>query len=126
MAPAQLWKGAVDGLFTDVTFTVGGQNFPAHKFIVSVRSPVLMAMFSSDMSESRTNHVTIEDCDPIVFGRFLAFLYTGRLVDAVSSRQQEELWAVADKYQVETLKALCASKPTELKASDVTSLILSL
>ena len=83
-------------------------------------------MFSSDMSESRTNHVTIEDCDPIVFGRFLAFLYTGRLVDAVSSRQQEELWAVADKYQVETLKALCASKPTELKASDVTSLILSL
>lgn len=124
LASDQLWKSASDGLFTDIKFHVGERTFHAHKAIVAARSPVMMAMFACDMTESRTNSVKIDDFDPVVFERFLSFLYTGTLDRTMS--QREELYAIADKYQVDTLKNLCQPAPAELDASELTSLILFL
>ena len=124
LAAEQLWRLAADCQFTDIKFHVGDRIFNAHKMIVAARSPVMMAMFMSDMTESKTNNVKIDDCDPAVFERFLAFLYTGKLDE--SANHLEQLYAVADKYQVDTLKNLCQSAPAELDAAELTSLILLL
>jgi len=61
-----------------------------------------------DGVETQTGQVRIDDdVDPNIFRVFLELLYVGYLK---SFKGKEELFALADKYQVETLMALC--KPT--------------
>ena len=100
----ELWTAAVNREFTDIELIVADRTFPAHKAIVAARSPVFGAMFRSDMIESRTNRVNIDDTDPFTFEVFLKFVYTGKL-DCSSFSPQ--LLQIADKYQVESLKLFC-------------------
>lgn len=85
----------------------------AHRFILTARSPVFAAMFNSGMSECLTGKVRIENVDPTTFRDFLKFLYTGMLEP---SADREELFVLADKYQVETLMNYCrpATEPTDV------------
>ena len=108
----QLWKAAKTKQLTDVEFLVDGKAFGAHLFIVSARSPVFAAMFSTDMIEANTGTVTINDTDPDVFETFLIFLYTGAL-EPFSLANDYRLRALADKYQVDTLLRLCQSFPPQ-------------
>ena len=117
-----LWTSITNKTYTDIEFDVAGQTIAAHKFIVAARSPVFSAMFQNDMEEARTNRVKIDDIEAPIFKEFLYFLYTGKL----NSTNIEELYVVADKYQVETLKSLCAKPAQQMDASDLTSLVLSL
>lgn len=118
-----LWQAAKEKIFTDIEFVVAGQVFSAHKAIVAARSPVFGAMFQNDMIESRTNQVIVQDMDAAVFESFLFFLYTGKLQP---SFHQEELFSVADRYQVDTLKRICQPPANDLDASDIVTLLLSL
>ena len=72
----QLWKSACTKQLNDVEFLVGEKSFWAHRFIVSARSPVFAAMFSSDMIEATKGKVEIVDTEADVFETFLKFLYT--------------------------------------------------
>ena len=111
----QIWSSAIAKKYTDVEFLVGDQSFAAHRFILSVRSPVFAAMFNSGMAEAKTGRVRInDDIDPKIFRSFLEFLYVG---DLRSFKGKEQLFALADKYEVETLMALC--KPTTEQPMDV-------
>jgi len=107
-----LWAAAVNRKMTDVEFLVGEEAFGAHRSLLSARSPVFAAMFASGMNEAVTGRVTIEDVDPTTFKRFLKFIYTGMFK---FSALDEELFTVADKYQVETLMELCrpATQPID-------------
>ncbi|XP_065204021.1 speckle-type POZ protein-like [Planococcus citri] len=90
--------------FVDVTFSVNGKNFGAHKYILAARSPVFEAMFKLDMQESRLNEVNISDISCQVFEEFLQYIYTDKTPD---QKVVKELLVVADKYQVDCLKLLC-------------------
>ena len=57
----QLWAAAHIKQLTDVEFLVGGKSFGVHRFIISARSRVFAAMFSSDMIEGNTGTVTINE-----------------------------------------------------------------
>jgi len=100
----QLWTSAVNRKMTDVEFLVGEETFGAHRSLLCARNPVFAAMFASGMKEAENGQVRIEDVDPPTFERFLKFLYTGMME---SSAMDEKLFAVGDKYQVETLMELC-------------------
>jgi len=100
----ELWAAAVDRNMTDVEFLVGEEAFGAHRSLLATRSPVFAAMFASGMEETATGQVRIEDTDPTTFQHFLKFLYTGMFEPCFLDR---ELFAVADKYQVDTLMELC-------------------
>ena len=79
-------------------------KIPAHKFILSMRSPVFRTMFASGMAEALTNEVRIQDFDAAVVKEFLRFLYTDLCeVD----KHAEQLLAAAFKYEVPGLCALC-------------------
>lgn len=110
----QLWAAAVEKHLTDVEFSVGDESLGAHRFLLSALSPVFAAMFQSGMEEALTGKVRIGDVDPGTFNHFLKFLYTGRIEAAA---KKEELLAVADKYQVETLAQLCklATEPENME-----------
>ncbi|XP_065207973.1 speckle-type POZ protein-like [Planococcus citri] len=90
--------------FIDVTFSLNGENFGAHKNILAARSPVFAAMFKHDMEENRLNKVDIPDMKPEVFKAFLHYLYTDKTPDP---GMVCDLLVAAEKYDVNGLKLLC-------------------
>ena len=98
---------------------------PAHKLILSMRSPVFKAMFSAHMSEATSNEVLIPDIDTEVMREFLAFLYTDKCDAATLDKHGEQLLAAASKYQVLGLEEVCVHHlQTTLTAENVFSRLL--
>lgn len=107
--------------FSDVTLSVAGREFQAHKAILAARSPVFAAMFAHEMEERKHNRVEIQDVDHEVLREMLRFIYTGKATNL--EKMADDLLAAADKYALERLKvmceeALCVNLSTE-NAADV-------
>jgi len=62
---------------SDITFNVAGEQIPAHKLILRVRSEYFNGMFSSGLRESRNSVIDIQECTPVIFIEVLRFIYTG-------------------------------------------------
>nr|XP_021000273.1 speckle-type POZ protein B-like [Parasteatoda tepidariorum] len=93
---------------SDVELRAENMSLPAHKFLLSARSPVFRAMFHhQDMLENESNVVEISDVDPKTLKSFLEFLYTGS-VDIIDDESALELLIIADKYQVLSLMDTCS------------------
>ncbi|XP_055934690.1 speckle-type POZ protein-like B [Argiope bruennichi] len=92
--------------FSDVVLKCGDVSIPAHKNILSVRSPVFEAMFSNPMKESHKNEVSVIDIDETTVRNLLIYIYTGTISDLTDSSAADLLFA-ADKYQLQDLKTLC-------------------
>lgn len=94
--------------FSDVTLRVGGNEIPAHRNILSARSPVFAAMFEHDMSERAQSRVDITDLNYETVREAVRFVYTGRApkIDELA----EDLLIAADKYALDRLKAMCEEK----------------
>ena len=100
------WKepirdSSLNNLLTDAGHLVGERSFSAHRCLLSVRSPVFAALFNGPLQEDQER---IHDTDPATFCVILEFLYTGTLVLADRS---DQLFVLAEKYEVETLMDLC-------------------
>ncbi|XP_065209108.1 speckle-type POZ protein-like [Planococcus citri] len=95
----------IDEDFSDVTISVDGKNYPAHKLILAARSSVFKAMFKNDMRESQKNHITITDMEKETFEEMLHYIYSGKVRNLEKSAF--ELLLVADKYDLEELKNAC-------------------
>ncbi|KXG24755.1 BTB/POZ and MATH domain-containing protein 1-like isoform X1 [Sorghum bicolor] len=99
----------------DVTFSVGGETFTAHKLVLAMRSPVFKAEFYGPMRERSTQIVTIEDIQPAVFRVLLQFIYTDSLpdmedlVEDVDCEMIRHLLVAADRYALDRLKLICQS-----------------
>ncbi len=118
------WVMATNNTDTDLHFVVGQSIFPAHKFIIKASSPVLSLLLSSKPEkEQAVSQLYITDTDPSTFETFLKFLYTGKLDLMTSSRCH--LLALAQRYQVDTLKDLCQS-PVSINDEELASIILDL
>ena len=101
------------GLLCDVTLVnvKSKKNFAAHKAILSIRSPVFRQMFQHEMREKATNRVEIEDTEDKVLHEMLTFIYTGKAPNIVSmtgTQDLQDLFCIADKYEVCRLKEMCA------------------
>lgn len=94
-----------DEEFSDVEFIIENLSLRAHKNILSKRSSVFAAMFQTEMREKNENKVEITDVRYEVFLEMLRFIYAGKVrgIEAVN----DELLAVADKYSLDGLKAMC-------------------
>jgi speckle-type POZ protein len=92
---------------SDVTFNIGGYDFPAHKNILSARSEVFAAMFQHPSKENLTNQIKIEDIEPDVFQELLRFIYTGRVQVDKLEVMAAGLFIAADKYFLDQLKMTC-------------------
>lgn len=90
----------------DTTLLVMDKEYKAHKTVLMARLTVFAAMFLHDTSEKQTGIVTIPDCDPECFEKFLEFLYTGKL-EELSSQNALHLYETSDKYDVRELKTFC-------------------
>ena len=88
----------LNGEYSDMTITCGDRKFECHKNILASRSPVLKAMFETNMKEKNTGTVEIQNMTPEVLEKMLLYMYTGQVPDADSDAN--ELLAAADQYQI--------------------------
>lgn len=93
--------------FADVVLKCESFTIPAHKNILSARSPVFATMFKNDMRESQEKAVDISDIGISVLRTVLVYIYTGNADDLTISNAPDLLFA-ADKYQLMILKKVCS------------------
>jgi speckle-type POZ protein len=101
----------------DVTFSVGGEEFTAHKVVLATRSPVFKAQLYGPLREAGSGavHITIQDMQPAVFRELLHFIYTDSLVplDYLKADARTDmirhLLVAADRYGMERLSLMCQS-----------------
>lgn len=60
------------------------EELPAHRIILTARSPVFRALLNSDMREGKEGVVVIEDVRAPVFRALLHFVYTDALPEVCS------------------------------------------
>lgn len=94
-----------EGRLADAVLVADGREWRVHKAILVARSPVFAAMFEHDMAESKSSRVTIGDVSADVLDQVLRYMYTGK-VDHIRVLGVD-LLAVADRYALPRLKALC-------------------
>nr|CAB3483544.1 unnamed protein product [Digitaria exilis] len=101
---------------TDLTFTIDGETFNAHRAILAARSPVFRAELLGSMAEATMTSITLHDTAPATFKAMLRFMYTDALPkedelgDSPLEEMFEHLLAAADRYALDRLKLLCAQK----------------
>lgn len=91
-------------MFTDITFKVNGQEFKAHKAILSARSAIFKAMLSGKYTEGKSP-IELRDINPQTFKQLLNYLYTGKLPDLYD--KPDDLYITADKYCLNRLRSYC-------------------
>uniref|UniRef100_A0A0E0EJC0 BTB domain-containing protein n=1 Tax=Oryza meridionalis TaxID=40149 RepID=A0A0E0EJC0_9ORYZ len=99
----------------DVTFSVDGELFAAHRVILAMRSPVFRAAVYGEMKESGRGGgpIAIDDMRPDVFDALLRYIYTDALPASTTDDDDDmeatwsDLLVAADRYGVERLKLIC-------------------
>ncbi|XBI95008.1 hypothetical protein VPH35_031553 [Triticum aestivum] len=97
----------------DVTFTVGGQSFLAHRCVLAARSPVFKAELFGKMNETLAQSINIDGMEPSIFEALLHFIYTDSLPDdwhADRHAGMQHLLVAVDRYRVDRLMVLCKEK----------------
>uniref|UniRef100_A0A8I7B855 BTB domain-containing protein n=1 Tax=Hordeum vulgare subsp. vulgare TaxID=112509 RepID=A0A8I7B855_HORVV len=105
-----------DGEGKDVTFSVGGQLFHAHRCMLAARSPVFKVELFNGMEEKDdTRHIKVDDdMEPAIFQALLHFIYTDafpyQYCGVDKNVPLQHLFVAADRYRLDRLKAMCEQK----------------
>merc|ERR1712062_550903 len=97
----------LDNDLSDIKIICDGKEFPCHKLLLSLRSSVFKAMFSSDLKISDAEDestLKIEDISAVTMTQFIKFLYTDELK---SDNIDVNLLIAANKYDLKRLVNIC-------------------
>ncbi|GBN98865.1 Protein roadkill [Araneus ventricosus] len=97
-----------DQVLCDVTLKTDTEAFPAHTVILSARSSVFRAMFTSDMKEKKNACVNISDFESETVRQLLLYAYTDTVGD-LKWDTAFQLYVDADKYAIISLKEKCST-----------------
>ncbi|CAL1294621.1 unnamed protein product [Larinioides sclopetarius] len=97
-----------DNFFCDVKLCTESETFPAHRFILSARSPVFRAMLKKDMKKKASDRIDIVDLKSDTVRRMLLYMYTDNLGE-LKWKSAFDLYIAAKKYEIMTLKEKCSS-----------------
>lgn len=104
----KLSKLYTDHLMSDITLVVDGTEYPAHRLILCASSEVFQVMLmNKEWTESKESKVELKEspaCSKI-FGNFLRYIYLGQI--HINHLVVLPILALADKYNVKDLIALC-------------------
>ncbi|CAO2168484.1 unnamed protein product [Urochloa humidicola] len=109
----------------DVTFSVEGELFQAHKVILTMRSPVFKAQLSgAALATMKAAIKVVDDMQPDVFEALLSYIYTDAL-PATEGQDDEDvcqlmchLLVAATRYRVLQLKNLCEERLSKMVGVD--------
>ncbi|GBO39715.1 TD and POZ domain-containing protein 5 [Araneus ventricosus] len=97
-----------DCLFCDTKLRTDTETFPAHRSVLSARSPVFKKMLTTDMKEKAGECINVPDISSDTVRRMLKFLYTDCTGDPKMHRAKD-LYIASDKYDIASLKQHCSS-----------------
>jgi len=104
--------------FCDFTIVCSdGKEIPTHRLVLAANSPVLKTMLQTQMIESITNKMTLDDINSEVMEEVLMFLY-GRNIEHFSFKNFKDIYYVAEKYQIVNLKDNCIENMVEFTDTD--------
>ena len=92
------------GQFTDVTLVSGDYRALCHRNVLAAASPYFNTMFMSNLSESRSDTVTLQ-IDPVTLGLVVDYMYSGEMKITVDNVQT--LVETSDLLMLDNLKAAC-------------------
>ena len=116
-------------LFSDVKFVPRGpegeskrkQVIPAHKFVLSISSPVFEAMFYGELAETKDT-IELPDCEYDSLLELFRYMYSDEVI--LSGSNVLEVLYLAKKYMVPSLADKCAGYLQDnLDASKVFSIL---
>ncbi|XP_041357909.1 kelch-like protein 21 [Gigantopelta aegis] len=91
--------------FTDAILCVGHEEFPCHRNVLAVSSPYFMAMFTSDLKESRNARICFSEVSPWTLKRIIDFAYSGRL--EITPENAQEMLAAGNLFQYPDIVSAC-------------------
>ncbi|GJN04030.1 hypothetical protein PR202_ga21540 [Eleusine coracana subsp. coracana] len=118
---------------SDVSFSVGGETFPAHRAVLAARSQVFKAELMGSMAEATMATITLHDIEPDTFRDMLHFMYTDTVPDfkdcssstiAATIEHFEALLVAADRYTLDMLRLVCSQKLNDVMCVDNVMVIL--
>ncbi|XP_055924819.1 speckle-type POZ protein B-like [Argiope bruennichi] len=95
-----------EGDLSDVILRTRSKSFPAHKCVLSARSPVFKAMFK-DVEEKASKYVEIPDMDGDTLRDLLSYIYTNE-VGELKWQSALKFYRAADEYELLDLKKKCS------------------
>ncbi|EGU75953.1 hypothetical protein FOXB_13536 [Fusarium oxysporum f. sp. conglutinans Fo5176] len=137
--PNSLDRARENGEFTDFEFTCEGCIIPVHRVIICSHSPVFHAACTGKLKEASTRSYSLDSHSLPMVRRMVEFFYTS---DYTEESEEEDtgtdtipillihaaMFTLADKYDIEDLKALSANKYSECltKNPNVSNFLLSI
>jgi len=97
---------------SDIKIICDGKTFDCHKQVLGCRSEVFAAMFSdqSDMVESKSGEVEINDVDHEAVESMIQFMYHDKILP---NSINQDLLLLADKYMIHDLMDFCINNLVE-------------
>ena len=86
----------------DTTIRAEGQDFAAHKCVLSAASAYFRALFTSQMEETKSNMVELQEAKSTTVSEVLQFIYTGKA--SIDSSNAQDLAMIADYLIIPSLK----------------------
>lgn len=105
-----------DGLFADVTVTVGARQFQLHRLVLAAQSSFFRSMFTSDLKEARDRVIELKDVSAAVFQLLVDYIYHGTV--RLRLELLQDTYEMADMYQLTALFQECSrflSRTLEVK-----------
>jgi ankyrin repeat protein len=115
------------GAFADVTLTVNGTQFKAHKAVLVARSQFFRALLTGGLKESTQKEIDLgpDFCDPPEFQALLRFLYSKSVDYSTISEYILPLFTLATRCDARRLKSILESLIAfNLDSSNVASLLV--
>ena len=89
-------------ILCDTTIRAEGQDFAAHKCVLSAASPYFRALFTSELKEKESNFVELQNTKSATISDILQFIYTGKA--SIDSSNAQDLVMIADYLIIPSLK----------------------
>ncbi len=89
-------------ILCDTTIRAEGQDFAAHKHVLSAASEYFRAMFASQMKETESNVVELQGTKSTTVSNVIQFIYTGKA--NIDSTNAQDLVIIADYLIIPSLK----------------------
>ncbi|KAH6952241.1 BTB/POZ protein [Fusarium avenaceum] len=99
--------------FSDVAITCDGQEFKAHRVILSAHSKYFTKALNGEWKESSERQLDIKDFDASVVEAMLRFMYSfdySNIYGTSTMAFDAQMYQIADKYDIPALKAQSKNK----------------
>ena len=116
----ELMEMKEDRFLSDFKITIDDVTIPCHKLMLAVHSPVLKAMFRSEMSEVAKQSMNLDHIKPDTMNILLDYIYSGQVTFHID--QLEGVIAACNYLQMTELQTMCVAEvPSTLKPNNVIS-----